>query len=151
MIETTQPEVGHRESVQEQTAPTRVQRAPATRTGVMDKKSYLDCNQDNIIGDITAGRSTRNRPTALTAQEELKNLDPFTLLGHGFMELMSIRDAVEKIRAMGRHNKEPHHEEEDNQISLAGPHTVELEQRENEQTRQRQLSDKAGREQIDVT
>ena len=38
-----------------------------------------------------------------------------------------------------------------NQISLAGTHTVELEQRENEQTRQRQLSDKAGREQIDVT
>ena len=117
----------------------------------MDKKSYSDCNQDNIIGDITAGRSTRNRPTALTAQEELKNLDPFTLLGHGFMELMSIRDAVEKIRAMERHNKEPHHEEEDNQISLAGPHTVELEQRENEQTRQRQLSDKAGREQVEVT
>ena len=38
-----------------------------------------------------------------------------------------------------------------NQISLAGPHTVELEQRENEQTRQRQLSDKAGREQVEVT
>ena len=38
-----------------------------------------------------------------------------------------------------------------NQISLAGTHTVELEQRENEQTRQRQLSDKAGREQVEVT
>ena len=67
------------------------------------------------------------------------------LLGRSFLEMMTIRDTVEKIRAREKHNHESHHEEEDNQISLAGPHTVELEQRENEQTKYRQLSDKAAR------
>jgi hypothetical protein len=145
VTETEQPEVEHREPAQEQTAPARVQKAPATGTGLMDKKNYSNCNKDNVIGDITAGRSTRNRPTALTAQEELKNLNPVTILGQGLLELFSMTNAVEKILAMGRHNKEPHHEEEDNQISLAGPHTVELEQRENEQTKLRQPPDEAKR------
>ena len=55
---------------------------------------------------------------------------------------------MQRMAAEEKRNHEANHEEEDNEISLAGPQTVELEQpdqQENEQSKLRQLPDKAKR------
>ena len=114
----------------------------------MDKKNYSNCNQDNVIGDITAGRSTRNRPAALTAQEDLKNMPPNELLGQGLMQLWEMARTMHRMAAKKKSDHEANHEEEDNEISLPGPHGVSLEQpdrRENEQSKLRQPPDEAKR------
>ena len=118
VTEPEQPEVEHREPAQEQRAPARVPRAPAPGTGLMDRQNFSNYHKDNIIGDINAGRSTRNRPAALAAHKGLKKMSPFEMLGKGLWEIVRMARTLD---GMADRENEPYkadHDNGDNEDSL---------------------------------
>ena len=91
-------------------APTR---EPARYTGTMDGPNFSEAHTDNIIGDINAGRSTRNRPNGATTLSTRARMSTLEMLGRSMWEIMRMSKKLDEI--VDRENK-PHATNHDSEI-----------------------------------
>ena len=90
----------------------------------MDKPNYSNYHTDNIIGDINAGRSTRNRPggaASLTAHGAMGQMSPFKILGKGLWEIVRMARTLDDMADRGDDLHEANHNKGDNNDSRNGP------------------------------
>ena len=96
-------------------------REPRRKNGTMDGPNYSNAHTDNIIGDINAGRSTRNRPNGaatLTAQNMKVQLSPYEMLGRSMWEIMQMSKRMGEMMDKEKGSHEAEYDKRDNQDSL---------------------------------